>query len=215
MTTKIVGAARVGAGLTAALLLAGCSSIGSSVGNAVGGAGNMFGNLLAFHSPSAPPLDKATGLPKVVGCPEISVDDGAGALRVYAGADHSSDGVRYQIDIADYARQCDPQNNQLGIKVGVRGRFILGPAGAPGDYFAPVRIAIKRQSDDSVVTEKVYRTAVAPQGGETTFETISDPMFVPIMSDHADQDYTIAIGLDQSADQPPKPAKKRRVGAKG
>jgi hypothetical protein len=76
---------------------------------------------------------------------------------------------------------------------------------------------IKRQSDGSVVAEKSYRAAIDAHGGEATFETISDPLYAPILSQHADQDYVIEIGFEPnppSAGRAAKSAGPRRVRGK-
>jgi hypothetical protein len=205
-------ASAIGRGATAsflcvasALLLAGCGATNG---------GDVVGNLLAFNSLKAPPPIDAQKPIVDVDCPEVTVDNGGGTVRIYAGADQSNDDVKYQYDIGQYARQCDVENGQLAIKVGVEGRVLLGPAGSAGTFVAPVRIAIERQSDDSIVTQQVYQTpvTVAPGVGEAVFDTVSQPFLVPFTRQQADQDYSIVVGFDQpgAASKPAKAKPRRR-----
>ena len=58
--------------------------------------------------PPANPTDRPKVLPVAaqdINCPEVTVADGGAALRV-GGPENSS--VRYQFNIGDTARQCDP-----------------------------------------------------------------------------------------------------------
>ena len=198
------GAKASGVCLTAALLLAACSASG-------GGGGNALGNLLAFNSLSAPPLQAQNKVIKV-DCPAVLADDSTSSDRVFVGGSQSSDQVRYQYDIAQLARQCDVENGQLAIKVGVEGRLVLGPAGAAGSFVAPVHIQIKRQSDGKVLVDKVYRTNVTVPAatGEAVFDTVSEPLVVPFTREQADQDYSISVGFAQRDVANPVPRGKRR-----
>ena len=73
-----------------------------------------------------------------INCPDLSVADGGSALRV-GGPENAS--VRYQFNIGDTARQCDPAGpGQASVKIGVAGQVVIGPAGAAGTFNAPVKI---------------------------------------------------------------------------
>ena len=69
------------------------------------------------------------------------------APRRFGSAVQTNDSVRYQFDIANTARQCHVEGAQFGIKVGVAGHLLIGPAGAPGAYSAQLRIVVRRDSD--------------------------------------------------------------------
>jgi hypothetical protein len=188
--------------LVAIGVLGGCSSAPESGA----GAANSVGNFLAFGTAApAPPPDRAKDVVKI-DCPEVEVLGGAAALRV-GGQENAS--VRYQYSMGDVARECQVENGQINIKVGVEGRVLLGPAGGPGSFQVPVRIAIRREADQKPAMSKVYRIAAAIPPGEsqTTFNMVSDTFQVPYLRARADDDYTIVVGFD---DKPEAPSARRQ-----
>ena len=83
------------------------------------------------HPTSDNASDKIVALPMSAAdldCPVVEVEDGAATAR-FGGAENAS--VRYQFDIIDAARECQPQGSQFALKVGVSGRLLIGPAGTP------------------------------------------------------------------------------------
>ena len=96
--------------------------------------------------------------------------------------------------------------DQLAIKIGVAGKVLLGPAGSPGGFSVPVRMAVLREHDNQPIVSKLYRAAVTVAAGETRadFTIVSEPLRVPFVQDHAEDDYTIKVGIDEgaSADKP-------------
>lgn len=144
-------------------------------------------------------------------CPEVFLEPGAAMMR--APADAESANVRYQLSINSTARECIIDGDKLTIKVGVEGSAVLGAAGQPGAYGANLRIAFRRQKDDSIVSEKVYRVAAAiPAGGtRDEFRIIADPVTVPVMSPKAQEDYEILVGFTQGGGaEKPAASKKRK-----
>lgn len=158
-----------------------------------------IGNLVAFNS-TKPPADPAP-VALQVECPTVEVQDGAGTVRTFAGHDQSSASVRYQFGISETARECDVVNGQVGIKVGVSGRLLIGPAGQPGTYAVALRIAVKRDGADGVAATKVYPVTATIPAGETgaDFTVVSDQLFVPYTREEAAADYTILVGFDEKA----------------
>lgn len=204
MGAAISGARACGVGVASALFLSACASSG--------GGSAVFGNLLAFNSVNAP-QQVAHKIPVKVECPAVTVADQGSSVRVYSGADHSNDDVRYQYDLGQLARQCAVENGQIAIKVGVSGRVLLGPAGSPGAFTVPILIAVRRESDRKIVASKVYRTSVVVPagGGQALFTTVSQPLLVPYTREEADQDYTIRVGFDQGGKaESSRPRRRRR-----
>ena len=107
--------------------------------------------------------------------------DGTAAIRVYNGADQSNGNVRYQYSMGDVARECSKSGNQIVIRVGVEGRVLLGLTGAPGNFSIPVRIAMRRESDQKPAAAKLYQVAatVPPGQTEAQFTFVSEPLTVP------------------------------------
>ena len=113
-------------GLAAAL--AGCGGQAGSVTGADDPVSSRLGNLLAFNSTTAPPLNG--GAKERIDCPIVQVEPGKSSVRVGGEAASS---VRYQISIGDVARDCANINGQLVVRVGVETRTVVGPAGGPGN----------------------------------------------------------------------------------
>ena len=145
-------------------------------------------------------------------CPEVFIDSGASMLRSPPNADAAN--VRYQLSLRETARQCIIDGADLTIRLGIGGAAVLGAAGQPGAYNANLRVAIRRQKDDTIVASKIYRVSASIAKGETRgeFEVIADPFTVPMMSARAQDDYEILVGFSQQGADKPTAEKKRRGG---
>lgn len=143
-------------------------------------------------------------------CPEVFLEPGAAMLRSPPDADSAS--VRYQLSIRETARECIIDGDRLTIRVGIEGAAVLGAAGQPGTYGANLRIAIRRQKDDSIVESKAYRVSASiPTGGtRAEFRIVSDAVTLPVMSPRAQEDYEILVGFTQGGAEKPAREKKRR-----
>lgn len=179
--------------------------------------GTTLGNLLAFNSPSAPAMSKPVDTTEKPTCPEIEVLDGTASSRVYAGVEQSNGNVRYQFSMGDVVRECSRVGDQLVIKVGVEGRALLGPMGSPGGFTAPVRVAVRRERDETAVASKLYQVPVSIGAGDANapFSIVTDPIGVPFLSAQANTDYTIVVGFDPRGDGgvggKPRKAKRRKT----
>lgn len=164
------------------------------------GVPNFFGS-----KEGAPPPPGATP-----DCPEIFLEPGASMLRAPPDADGAS--VRYQLSIRETARECIIDGDRLTIRVGVEGAAVLGAVGQPGTYGANLRIAIRRQKDDSIVESKAYHVSASiPTGGtRAEFRIVTEPVTMPVMSPRAQEDYEILVGFTQGAAEKPAREKKRR-----
>ena len=202
---------RVGRGVlgVALLALASCASNPGSLEPGSKPAGSTLASLLAFNSPSAPPLPPDPKKAADLDCPRIEVIEGTSAIRTGGQANEQ---VRYQYSISAVARECSVAGNQISIKVGVEGRVLIGPAGQPGAFSVPVRIVVRRESDKKPAASKFYRVAASVPAGDTQagFSVVSEALLVPFTRPEADEDYTILVGLDASGGAVEKPARKRR-----
>ncbi len=164
-----------------ALCVAGAMALAGCGGNPVAG---LFG-----MGQSGPEKIQPTGLK----CPVVIVQDGASELRIEANG-----AVRYQISIANVARDCAPESaGGLGVRVGVEGRVLIGPAGAAGSYFGPLRITVRDDANNRTVGTKSYSVgANVPTGvGQAPFQLVSDPVLVPITPENGPEAFTILVGL--------------------
>lgn len=164
--------------------------------------GTTLGNLLAFNSPNAPPMPKPVDTEEKPTCPDIEVLDGTASSRVYAGAEPSNGTVRYQFSMGDVVRECSHVGNQLVLKVGVEGRALLGPVGSPGSFTAPVRVAVRRERDETAIASKLYQVPVSIGASDANapFSIVTEPIAVPYLSAQANTDYTIVVGFDPRGD---------------
>lgn len=149
------------------------------------------------------PLPKSPQPFAPIKCPEISIQDGTADDRVYASGDQSNANVKYQFSISNFARDCQVIDKQYQMKIGVEGRILLGPAGTPGTYAAPIRVAVVSRTDGSATLSKLYQVAAAVPAGQTEgpFTLVTEPLSVPISGQFPDQDYVIKIGFDSAANQ--------------
>lgn len=180
------------AAMAAGLVLAGCGGPAGSVAAGDDKVSNTLGNLLAFNSTSAPPLPgKSSGAR--IDCPVVQVEPGKSAFRV-GGEDSAS--VRYQIAIGDVARECSQSNGQLLVRVGVETRTVIGPAGAPGSYSAPLTISLRRTGDEKVLASKTYQAGGAVGATGNSINTlVSEPLSAPFINERAADDYEIVLSM--------------------
>lgn len=191
-------------GLSVAVLaLAGCSSIPGAKDP-----GDTLGNLMAFNSPTAPPIQQAKADLKV-NCPIVDVNQGGSAVRV-GGA--TSGSVRYQYSLGDIARDCSVENNQIVMRVGIEGKVLLGPAGAPSSFTVPVKVTVRRESDEKIIETKVYRVAASiPSGAaQSSFSVVTDPLRMPYLGEDAFDDYMVFVGFEGSGQSLPASKRRRR-----
>jgi len=198
MTT--IWGARCALTALAAAMLSGCGAM-DAIQPVAGGVTGTLANLVSFGpGTAATPEQIAAGGPKEtreIDCPTVEVQDGTSALRV---GGPTNDSVRYQFDIIDTARECQIQGSQFAIKVGVAGRLLIGPAGSPGAFSAPVRVVVRQDATGKPVYSKVYKAeANGASIAQSTFQLVSDPIMLPYVHRQAADDYTILVGFDTGA----------------
>jgi len=186
--------------------------VGASILLAGGCSAGKRGNFDAPDTAGSSKLAELLGLSKhpaaetggaqsqQVTCPEIVVLEGTAVARFYAGSPPSSTNLRVQYSIEDTARECSIRDDKLVLKIGIAGKVLLGPAGTPGGFSVPVRVAVVRNSDQSPVVSKLYHAAatITAKRTEESFTIISEPISVPFVHDHAEGDYSIKVGIDSA-----------------
>jgi hypothetical protein len=186
---------------TALSLLAGCGTIGGFFANRDPNANSV--NLGAdprqlSGQPAANPSEKPKVLPVAsqdINCPEVDISEGGAALRV-GGPDNAS--VRYQFNVGDTARECDPVGpQQAAIKIGVSGEVVVGPAGSAGTFSAPLKITVTRDSDKQQVFSQTYQVAATTDGVTAgAFRVVTDPIPVPLTTLQLADLYSISVGFE-------------------
>jgi hypothetical protein len=192
--------------------LAGCDTVGGAVGSVGSSVGGFFSHqdpsVATLNAganprpvagkPASNPSDKPKVLPVAsqdINCPEVTIADAGAALRV-GGPDNPS--VRYQFNIMDTARQCDPAGpSQAAMKIGVKGAVVMGPAGSPGTFSAPLKITITRESDKTDVFSQTYQVQAATDGVTAgAFRVVTDPITVPMPTLQLADVYSITVGFE-------------------
>ena len=96
-------------------------------------------------------------------CPSVDIRTGAGTLAVAAKPQEpTANDLRYQLTFLELARQCFLDGGNVRMRVGVQGRAIVGPAGAPAQVTAPIRYAVVQEG----VQPKTDRDQVPARAGD-------------------------------------------------
>src|SRR6195952_5973020 len=75
-------------------------------------------------------------------CPPVSIRAGASTYAVAApGKQPVGNDLRFQVTITKTARDCTLNGGEITARIGVQGRVIAGPAGAPSTVEIPLRVA--------------------------------------------------------------------------
>lgn len=198
--------ARRGAALVAgAILLAGCSSASSVVDNyQTAPSPTWSARIASFFSGAKPGVTQpksATPSAPEVECPGVDIRAGASTLNVATKPDQATAGdLRYQLSFGQTARECRVQEGTMFIKVGVQGRAILGPNGAPGAVDVPLRYAVVREGPEpQVITTRFKRVGATIPPGQTQvhFVDIEDSLSFPLPSKDELSAYVVYVGFDE------------------
>jgi hypothetical protein len=121
---------------------------------------------------------------------------------MYGPGDQTATNVRYQGTISDYARECRLAGPTLNMKVGIRGRLVLGPAGGQGTLDVPLRIALVQEgAAPKTIWTKLYKVTVVvpPDQTNVPFSYVEDSISVPKPSAADVASYVVYVGFDQQA----------------
>jgi hypothetical protein len=164
------------------------------------------GNSDAAGSPSSPATVQDGG---GLTCPDVKIRPGASTYAVAApGKQPVGNDLRYQATIARYARDCNLENGRITARVGIQGRVIVGPGGAPASVEIPLRVAVVKDGvNEKVITTTVVRTTVAMgEGLSVPFSVVAEDVVYPAVSVDENDSYVFYIGFDPQALKPePKP----------
>jgi hypothetical protein len=142
-------------------------------------------------------------------CPDVKVRAGASTYAVAApGKQAVGSEVRYQATITRTARDCNLNAGQITARVGIQGRVIVGPAGAPATVEIPLRVAVVQGGvNEKTITTTVVRTTVSMgEGLSVPFSVVAEDIVYPAVSADINDSYIFYIGFDPQALKPePKP----------
>ncbi len=165
--------------------------------------------------PDEPP---AQGAPTVASltCPPVSIRAGASTFAVAVqGKQPVGSDLRYQATITRTARQCTVNGQEITARIGIQGRVIAGPAGAPSSVTIPLRVAVVQGGvQEKTIATKTYQTTVSmSEDASEPFTLVAEGLIYPVPPGDTGDDYIFYIGFDPQALAPepkPKVAKKKK-----
>ncbi|MGY4627949.1 hypothetical protein [Bradyrhizobium sp. USDA 4486] len=167
---------------------------------------NLFGGK--SDEPAQPKPAPAPGQPAAdddVDCPQVTVRAGASTYGVGAtGKPAVGNDVRFQASITKMARECTRNGAEITARIGIQGRVIAGPAGAPSTVEVPLRVAVVQGGvGEKVIASKAYRTTVEmSEGGSVPFTFVAEDLSYPVPSPAVADSYIFYVGFDPQALSP-------------
>jgi hypothetical protein len=160
-------------------------------------------------TPTAPPEPE-----NELTCPPVSIRAGASTYAVAAeGKQPVGNDLRFQATITRTARQCTKNGDQITARIGIQGRVIAGPAGAPSSVTIPLRVAVVQGGvHEKTIATKAYQTTVSmSEDSSEPFTLVVEDLVYPVPLGAAGDDYIFYIGFDPQALTPePKPKAVRK-----
>jgi hypothetical protein len=201
--------------LVAALLVLG-DCLGASVGSA-DWTPFLPGYSTVVSTPAETPIPAELKVPSMDdNCPTADIRAGAGTLASGTkGQPTSASDVRYQLSFTDIARQCALVGTTVNVRVGVQGRAIVGPAGAPSQIEIPLRYAIVREGVEPKTIVTTFRRvplSMPPGAMNVTFVDIAEDLSFPLPPTEEFLAYVVYVGFDAIGDRTDRrpPAKKTK-----
>lgn len=210
--------------VTAATALSGCgggSMFGSSSGTGSSSSvGSRFSQLFGSNSQAATTSDTpATPSTQTTDnsdltCPSVQIRFGASTLSVgVPGKPASGSDLRYQGTITRTARDCNLSNGQITARIGIQGRVIVGPAGAPSTVDVPIRVAVVQDgAPEKIIFTKAFKTSVELPAGElnSEFSLVAEGLVYPVPTAAANDQYIFYVGFDPAGVKPEAPARGKK-----
>jgi len=175
--------------------------------------GDRFKSLFGGKSdePAAAPTIVSPEPENDLSCPPVTIRAGASTYAVAApGKQPVGNDVRFQATITRTARQCTKTGDQITARIGIQGRVIAGPSGAPTTVEIPLRVAVVQGGvQEKTIATKAYQTAVSmSEQGSEPFTLIAEDLVYPVPSGATADSYIFYIGFDpQALKSQPKSAK--------
>jgi hypothetical protein len=165
---------------------------------------SLFGGKSEEPAEGAPPPAPAEGENDLT-CPPVSIRAGASTYAVAApGKQPVGNDLRFQATITRTARQCTKTGDQISARIGIQGRVIAGPAGAPSSVEIPLRVAVVQGGvQEKTIATKAYRTTVAmSEDSSIPFALVAEDLVYPVPPGATGDSYIFYIGFDPQALKP-------------
>ena len=167
----------------------------------------LFGGKSDEPAPgAAPKIEQDTG---DLTCPPVSIRAGASTYAVgLPGKQAVGNDLRFQASISKTARECSVNGGEITARIGIQGRVIAGPAGAPLSVQVPIRVAVVQSGvGEKVIATKAYQTTVTmTETGSEPFTLVAEDMVYPVPPGATGDSYIFYIGFDPQALKPERPA---------
>jgi len=172
------------------------------------------GGSKSSDQPPPPLVDPSQAQPDM-DCPQVTIRAGASTYAVAVpGKQPIGDDVRFQASITKMARDCTKLGGEITARIGIQGRVIVGPAGAPATVEVPLRVAVVQGGiGEKVIATKAYRTTVNVGEEESVpFTLVADDLVYPVPAASVADNYIFYVGFDPQlvSAEKPKPVRKRK-----
>lgn len=171
---------------------------------------SLFGGGSSEEKPKAPA--EATEESDLT-CPPVTVRAGASTFKVgVPGKEAAGNDLRYQATISKTARECSINAGQITARIGIQGRVIAGPAGAPPSVQVPLRVAVVQAGvGEKVIATKAYQTTVAmTEDASVPWVLVAEDLVYPAPPGADADKYIFYVGFDPQALKPEPKAKPSR-----
>jgi hypothetical protein len=148
-----------------------------------------------------------------VDCPVVKIRAGASTYGVAPpGRQPVASELNYQATITRTARDCRRTGNgQIAARIGVQGRVIAGPAGAPETVEVPLRAAVVQTGvQERVLTTQVYRTTVSMTEGGGSFSVVGEDLVFNMPANLTSDSFIFYVGFDPQAIPPQAKSPRRK-----
>jgi hypothetical protein len=142
-------------------------------------------------------------------CPPVTVRAGASTYAVGApGKQPVGNDLRFQATITKMARECTINAGVITARIGIQGRVIAGPAGAPSVVPVPIRVAVVQGGvNEKTIATKAYQTSVTlTETGSDPFTLVMEDLSYPAPSGAVGDSYIFYVGFDPQSLKPERPA---------
>jgi len=172
---------------------------------------SLFGGKSDEPAQGAAPGASPAQIDPDLTCPPVSIRAGASTYAVAApGKQAVGNDLRFQASITRTARQCSLEGGQITARIGIQGRVIAGPSGAPPSVQVPIRVAVVQGGiGEKVIATKAYQTTVnMTENGSEPFTLVAEDLVYPVPPGATADSYIFYIGFDPQALKPERPAPK-------
>jgi hypothetical protein len=148
-----------------------------------------------------------------VDCPVVKIRAGASTYGVAPpGKQPVASELNFQATITRTARECRRvASGQINGRIGIQGRVIAGPAGAPATVEVPLRVAVVLAGvNERVLTTKVYRTTVSMTEEGGSFSVVGEDLIFNMPANLTSDSFVFYVGFDPQAITPEPKSSRRR-----